>query len=70
MLHIGCHLSSSNGYLAMGKEALSLGFVAAARRVVLAEFLGREVGGDQRFRDERKIQINGHGKLPFPLLNF
>ncbi|MFA6664856.1 MAG: deoxyribonuclease IV [Lachnospiraceae bacterium] len=25
MLHIGCHLSSSNGYLAMGKEALSLG---------------------------------------------
>lgn len=24
-LHIGCHLSSSKGYLAMGKEALSLG---------------------------------------------
>ena len=25
MLHIGCHLSSSKGYLAMAKEALSLG---------------------------------------------
>ena len=25
MLHIGCHLSFSGGYLAMGKEALSLG---------------------------------------------
>ncbi len=25
MLHIGCHLSSSGGYLAMGKTALSLG---------------------------------------------
>ena len=24
MLHIGCHLSSSNGYLAMGKTALTL----------------------------------------------
>ena len=24
-LHIGCHLSSSKGYLAMGKEAFSLG---------------------------------------------
>lgn len=25
MLHIGCHLSSSKGYVAMGKEALSIG---------------------------------------------
>ena len=25
MLHIGCHLSSSKGFLAMGREALSLG---------------------------------------------
>lgn len=25
MLKIGCHLSSSNGYLAMGKEAISIG---------------------------------------------
>ncbi len=25
MLHIGCHLSCANGYLAMGKQALSLG---------------------------------------------
>ena len=25
MLHIGCHLSSSKGFLAMGKEALNLG---------------------------------------------
>lgn len=25
MLHIGCHLSCSNGYLAMGKQALSIG---------------------------------------------
>lgn len=25
MLHIGCHLSSSNGYMHMGKEALSIG---------------------------------------------
>ena len=25
MLHIGCHLSCSNGYLAMGKQALMLG---------------------------------------------
>ena len=25
MLHIGCHLSCSNGYLAMGKQALALG---------------------------------------------
>lgn len=25
MLHIGCHLSCSNGYLAMGEQALSLG---------------------------------------------
>ena len=25
MLHIGCHLSSSKGYLAMGKEAVSIG---------------------------------------------
>ena len=24
-LHIGCHLSSSKGYSAMGREALSLG---------------------------------------------
>ena len=25
MLHIGCHLSSSSGFLAMGREALDLG---------------------------------------------
>ena len=25
MLTIGCHLSSSKGYLAMGKEAVSIG---------------------------------------------
>ena len=25
MLHIGCHLSCSNGYLAMGKQAVELG---------------------------------------------
>ena len=25
MLHIGCHLSCSNGYLAMGNQALSIG---------------------------------------------
>jgi len=25
MLHIGCHLSCSNGYLAMGRQALSIG---------------------------------------------
>ncbi len=25
MLHIGCHLSCSNGYLAMGKQALAIG---------------------------------------------
>ena len=25
MLHIGCHLSCSNGYLAMGRQALTLG---------------------------------------------
>lgn len=25
MLHIGCHLSSSDGFLAMGKTALSIG---------------------------------------------
>ena len=25
MLHIGCHLSCSNGYLAMGEQAVSLG---------------------------------------------
>ena len=25
MLHIGCHLSCSGGYLAMGRQALSLG---------------------------------------------
>ena len=25
MLHIGCHLSFSGGYLARGKEALALG---------------------------------------------
>ena len=25
MLHIGCHLSSTGGYLAMGKEALRIG---------------------------------------------
>ena len=25
MLKIGCHLSSSKGYLAMGREALSIG---------------------------------------------
>jgi deoxyribonuclease-4 len=25
MLKIGCHLSSSKGYLAMGKEAVSIG---------------------------------------------
>ena len=25
MLHIGCHLSSSKGFLAMGRTALSLG---------------------------------------------
>ena len=25
MLHIGCHLSSSKGFLAMGKTALSIG---------------------------------------------
>lgn len=25
MLHIGCHLSSSNGFLAMGQTALSIG---------------------------------------------
>ena len=25
MLHIGCHLSSSDGYLAMGREALRIG---------------------------------------------
>ena len=25
MLHIGCHLSSSKGFLAMGREAVKLG---------------------------------------------
>ena len=25
MLHIGCHLSSSGGFLAMGRQALELG---------------------------------------------
>ena len=25
MLHIGCHLSSSKGFLAMGRQALALG---------------------------------------------
>lgn len=25
MLHIGCHLSSSKGFLAMGRQALELG---------------------------------------------
>ena len=25
MLHIGCHLSASKGYLAMGREALAIG---------------------------------------------
>ena len=25
MFYIGCHLSATNGYLAMGKEALSIG---------------------------------------------
>ena len=25
MLHIGCHLSCSNGYLAMGRQALEIG---------------------------------------------
>ena len=25
MLHIGCHLSCSNGYLAMGEQAVALG---------------------------------------------
>ena len=27
MLHIGCHLSSSRGYLAMGKEAVKIGLI-------------------------------------------
>ena len=25
MLHIGCHLSCANGYLAMGKQAVEIG---------------------------------------------
>ena len=25
MLHIGCHLSSANGFLSMGREALAMG---------------------------------------------
>ena len=33
MLHIGCHLSASKGYLAMGREALSIG-ADAFRRIV------------------------------------
>lgn len=32
MLHIGCHLSASKGYYAMGKTALSIGISSVYRK--------------------------------------
>ena len=41
MLHIGCHLSASKGYLAMGKDALKIGaerFCSWQPKIVLRIF--------------------------------
>lgn len=46
MLHIGCHLSASKGYLAMGREALSLG------ADTLQYFSRNPRGGNARVFDE------------------
>ena len=52
------------------EDALSLGLVAAAGGVILAEFFGRQVGRDQCLWNEREIEINGHGNLIFRRLSF
>lgn len=46
MLYLGCHLSSSKGYAAMGRTALSIGantfqFLRAIRAAVLQKVLTR-----------------------------
>ena len=43
------------------ENALSLGFVAVAGRIILTESFGRQVGGDQRLRDQREIKMDVHG---------
>jgi hypothetical protein len=43
------------------KNGLTLGFEFVAGRIVLAELFRREHRGDQRFGNQRKVQMNGHG---------
>ena len=46
------------------EHALSFRFVAAAGRIVLAEFFRRQVRCNQRFRNQGKIEMNVHGREP------
>jgi hypothetical protein len=47
------------------KEALAFGFVAASRRLILTEFFGGQIGGDECFRDQREIQMCFHNVTSF-----
>ncbi len=49
MLHIGCHLSSANGYLAMGKEALAM------KADTFAFFTRNPRGGKAKSIDEQDV---------------
>ena len=42
------------------EHALSLGLIAVARRIILTEPFRRQIGGDERFRDQREIEMNIH----------
>jgi len=50
MLHIGCHLSSSKGYVHMGKEALSIG------ANTFQFFIRNPRGGSAKAVDEQDVQ--------------
>ena len=63
MLHIGCHLSSSKGFAAMGKTALAIGADTFA-------FFTRNPRGSRAKaidpKDVEKFQACGRPTGPFP----
>ena len=54
MLHIGCHLSSAKGYLAMGKDAIILN-PAQSTTVLLETMAGKGTEIDRSFEELRAI---------------
>ena len=62
MFQIGCHLSSSKGFLAMGKEAVSIGantfqfFTRNPRGGAVKPLDLADIGAYRRFADENNLQ--------------